>query len=377
MKMIERAIQPQIVKRWGTGRAIVLLGPRQAGKTTPLKKICESFPSYRFFDADQPSDRALLENQDLAPIRQAIGNENIVFIDEAQRIQNVGLTLKIITDQLPQVQLVVSGSSALELGNEINEPLTGRKWEFRLYPISWGELSENLGSFEAKKHLPVRLVFGMYPDVITYAGDETTVLNELTSSYLYRDLLEYNGIRKPDLINKLLTALAFQLGNEVSLNELSRLLEVSKETVSTYLDLLEKAFIIFRLNPLSRNLRNEINTNRKYYFYDNGVRNAVIGDYKPIPLRTDTGALWENFIVSERIKQLSYAQSWAKSYFWRTYQQQEIDYIEEKDGSFRAYEIKWNPKARKKFPASFGEAYAPEETRVVNPENFGEFLGEV
>lgn len=374
--MIERAIEAKITKRWGTGRAIVLLGPRQVGKTTLLKKICESYPSYRFFDADQPTDRALLENQDLAPIRQAIGNETIVFIDEAQRIENVGLTLKIITDQLPEVQLIVSGSSALELGNEINEPLTGRKWEFRLYPISWGELSQSIGAFEAKKQLPVRLVFGMYPDVIAYAGDEPTVLKELTSSYLYRDLLEYNGIRKPELISKLLTALAFQLGNEVSLNELSRLLEVSKETVSTYLDLLEKAFVIFRLDPLSRNLRNEINTNRKFYFYDNGVRNAVIGDYKPLALRSDIGALWENFVISERIKQLSYAQSWAKPYFWRTYQQQEIDYVEEQDGAFRAYEIKWNSKAKKKFPASFIDAYAPEVVEIVNPDNFDAFLGE-
>lgn len=375
MKNIERTIKSNIEKRLNSGRAIVVLGPRQVGKTTLLKSICETIGSYKFFDADQPTDRTLLQNQDLPALKQAIGNEKLVFIDEAQRVKNIGLTLKIIIDQLPDVQLLVSGSSSLELSNEISEPLTGRKWEFNLYPISWGELVNSSNSFEAQKQLPIRLIYGMYPDVINFSGDEITVLNELTSSYLYRDLLQYEAIRKPQLISKLLTALAFQLGNEVSLNELAQLLEVAKETVNTYIDLLEKAFIIFRLQPLSRNLRNEINTNRKIYFYDNGVRNAIIGDFKPVNLRQDMGALWENFLISERMKKLRYENSWAKTYFWRTYQQQEIDYVEEKDGEFFAYEIKWNAKSKKKFPTSFIEAYKPKIQQVIHPDNFMEFLG--
>jgi predicted AAA+ superfamily ATPase len=214
----------------------------------------------------------------------------------------------------------------------------------------------------------------MYPDVINQLGDEREVLGQLSSSYLYKDVLQFANIRKPEQLDKLLTALALQLGSEVSFHELSQLLGIDRATVEHYINLLEKAFILFRLPALSRNLRNEINTNRKIFFYDNGIRNAILGDYRPLVNRNDIGALWENFLVSERKKWLSYTRNWAKPYFWRNYQQQEIDYVEERDGAFTAWEMKWNPKAKVKFPANFVEAYQPTSTKVIHRDNFEEFL---
>jgi predicted AAA+ superfamily ATPase len=317
---------------------------------------------------------ALLENANESRLRQIIGKHRIVFLDEAQRIRNVGLTLKIITDQIPEVRLIVSGSSSLDLASEVNEPLTGRKWEFLMFPISWKELVNDVGFLDARKQLEQRLLFGMYPEVITQAGDEREVLGQLSGSYLYRDVLQYGNIRKPELLEKLLTSLALQVGSEVSYHELGQLLHADRATVEQYIGLLEKSFLVFRLPPLSRNLRNEINTNRKIYFYDNGIRNAVLADFKPLSLRTDTGALWENFLISERKKYLEYERLWAKSYFWRTYQQQEIDYIEEMDGAFRAWEMKWNPRAKAKFSSTFLHSYKPASTQALHRDNFESFL---
>ncbi|MEZ4905253.1 MAG: ATP-binding protein [Spirosomataceae bacterium] len=375
--MINRQLQTQLEKRWATGKALVVLGPRQVGKTTLLKALCASKGNYLFLDGDQSTDRNLLSEANVERLKQIIGTHSVVLVDEAQRIKNIGLTLKIITDQFPHIQLVVSESSALELANEISEPLTGRKWEYRLYPFSWVELQNHIGYLAAQKQLETRLIYGFYPEIINRVGDEREVLKELLSSYLYRDLLQYEGIRKPQLLNQLLTALALQLGSEVSLNELSQLLQVSRITVEQYIDLLEKAFIVFRLSPLSRNLRNEITSNRKVYFYDNGIRNALLSDFKPLALRSDTGALWENFVIAERQKQLEYGRSWAKPYFWRTYQQQEIDYVEENEGDFRAFEIKWNPKAKAKFPSTFIESYQPIEKHVITPDNFTDFVSAI
>jgi uncharacterized protein len=372
--MIERIIHNKIIERWNSGKAIVVLGPRQVGKTTLLKNICEQNGDYLLLDADEVAVKNLLENTNIARLKQLFGNHQTILIDEAQRINNIGLTLKIITDQMPHIRLLVSGSSALELSNKINEPLTGRKWEYLLLPISWQELSQNKGYLDSKRELETRLIYGMYPEVINQIGDEKVILKELSGSYLYKDLLSYGAIRKPVIIEKLLTALALQIGSEVSYNELSQLLQIDRTTVEQYIDLLEKAFIIFRLSALSRNLRNEINKNRKIYFYDNGIRNAVLADFKPINLRADKGALWENFLMSERQKNLHYNNIWAKSYFWRTYQQQEIDYVEESDGMFAAFEFKWNPKAKSKISNTFIQSYQPIVKQTIHIDNFEEFL---
>lgn len=372
--MIERLLRQEIEKRWATGKAIIILGPRQVGKTTLLKKICQEKGEFLFLNADETEVTALLENANEMRLRQIIGRHKVVFLDEAQRIPNVGLTLKIFTDQIPEVQIVVSGSSSLDLASEINEPLTGRKWEFQMYPISWEELVGQLGFVDARKQLEQRLIFGMYPEVINQIGDEREVLKQLSSSYLYRDILQFGNIRKPEALEKLLTALALQVGSEVSYNELAQLVQLDRYTVEQYIGLLEKSFIVFRLQPLSRNMRNEINTKRKVYFYDNGLRNAILTDFKPMSLRTDVGALWENFVISERKKYLEYHRIWAKTYYWRSYQQQKIDYLEETDSAFSAWELKWNPKAKVRFPAGFMEAYKPGVAQVINPGNFEEML---
>lgn len=278
-------------------------------------------------NCDDPAVRSQLENISLSTLKAFLRGFEVVVIDEAQRIKNIGVTMKLITDEFKSVQLLVSGSSALELANEINEPLTGRKWEYFLFPISWLEYENYIGSFYALQDLSQRIVFGMYPDVIVETGQGKTNLSQLAGSYLFKDILNIQGIRKPELLDKLLKALAFQLGSEVSFNELARLLEVDRKTIESYIYLLEQAFIIIRLQPLSRNLRSEINTSRKIYFWDNGIRNASVGNYESLHNRQDAGALWENFLVVERIKHLHYNSIHGNRYFWRTKMQQEIDYI--------------------------------------------------
>lgn len=259
------------------------------------------------------------------------------------------------------------------MSNEINEPLTGRKWEYTLYPISWNELQDHFGYLKSLQQTEQHIIFGMYPDVINNPGDEKQILRQLSGSYLYKDLLAYKGIRRPELLEKLLRALALQLGSEVSYNELSNLLQVDKATISSYIQLLEKTFVVFRLQAFSRNLRNEIKTSRKIFFFDNGIRNAIISNFNPIGLRQDIGALWENFLISERMKYLHYNQISANTFFWRTKQQQEIDYIEERGGKIYAYEFKWRSTKKIKIPASFAQNYQP-EFQVINQDNFQDFL---
>jgi predicted AAA+ superfamily ATPase len=290
-----------------------------------------------------------------------------------QRIPDIGLKLKIIVDQIKDVQVIVSGSSAFDINNLTQEPLTGRKFEYHLYPISWNEFENSVGYIKAQQQLELRLLYGMYPDVINNFGSEYEVLKNLISSYLYKDVLSLAGIRKSDVLEKILQALAFQVGNEVSYNEIAQLVGVDKNTVNTYIDLLEKAFVIFRLNSYSKNLRNEIKANRKIYFYDNGVRNMLIGNFNSLEFRQDKGALWENFLVSERLKQLSYTNSLSRPYFWRTTTQQEIDYIEINADAVSAFEFKWSPTKTSKLPKSFSAAYDP-SFLVVNKDNFRKFL---
>jgi uncharacterized protein len=263
----------------------------------------------------------------------------------------------------------------LELANEINEPLTGRKWEYFLFPISWKEFQQDSGYLKTEQQFEQRIIYGMYPEVITSTGFEEQVLRQLTGSYLYKDILSWKGIRRPELLERLLKALAFQIGNLVSYNELSNLLQADKETVWSYIDLLEKAFIIFRLNPLSRNLRNEISTSRKIYFYDTGIRNAIISDFRPFNFRNDSSVLWENFLMAERMKFRHYHQFFANAYFWRNHLQQEIDLVEEKDGQIHAFEFKLGTGKKKKLPSVFANAYDCKELKIIDPGNYRPFLG--
>jgi predicted AAA+ superfamily ATPase len=370
--MIERTIQKQVESVFFKGKAIIILGPRQTGKTTLIQAMLAQ-KEHLFLNADDSVVQRQLQEPDTFRIQQIIGKHRIVFIDEVQRLQQPGITMKLITDQFKQVQLIASGSSALEIRDKTNEPLTGRKWEYHLYPISWEELEKSLGYIEAAKQLPHRLIYGMYPDVINNPGNEHQVLQQLSSSYLYKDILALTGIRKPELLERLLQALALQTGSEVSYNELAQLLQVDKATVMAYIDILEKAFIIFRLRSLSRNHRNEIKNNRKIYFWDNGIRNMLIANLNPVDLRQDKGALWENFLVAERMKLLQYHQVIANSYFWRTTQQQEIDYAEEKNGTIQGYEFKWKDDGRRKTPAGFLANYGT-AIQVISRENFRDFI---
>ena len=373
--MIKRTLFHKIESKFFKGKAIILLGPRQVGKTTLIQELLSN-KEHLFLNGDDPAVREMLQSVSASKLKSIIGKQSIIFIDEAQRIADIGITLKLITDQFKNVQLLVSGSSALELNNNTQEPLTGRKFEYHLYPISWQEFEENLGYVESTQQLEERLVYGMYPDVINNRSDAYEVLQQLSTSYLFKDVLSLVGIRKPELLEKLLKALALQLGNEVSYNELSNLLGIDKATVSRYIDVLEKSFIIFQLNSFSRNQRNEIKNNRKIYFYDNGIRNMIINNLNPLELRNDKGALWENFLIAERIKIQTYHSLYSNNYFWRTIQKQEIDFIEDSSGKIKAYEFKWKSGGRNKIPKSFLENYNAEGT-VIDKDNFRDFVSPV
>lgn len=370
--MIKRILSQTLLEKFGKGKAILLIGPRQVGKTTLIYSLLKN-KEFLFLNGDDPTVRTLLTDVNTQQLNNIIANNKIIFIDEAQRIENIGLTLKLITDQFKDVQLIVSGSSAFELNNLINEPLTGRKWEYHLYPISWEEFENEFGYLKSEQELELRLRFGMYPDVINNKGEEDEVLNELVTSYLYKDILAFGGIRKPEILEKLLKALALQVGSEVNYNELSRLIGVSKNTINSYIDLLAKGYVIFKLPSFSKNLRTEIRTNQKIYFYDNGVRNAIIGNFNPLELRTDVGLLWENFLISERIKKNAYYKMKVNHFFWRTKQQQEIDFIEETNNSLKAFEFKWKASTKVKIPKTFTNAYNI-DVKIIDRSNFREFV---
>ncbi len=370
--MIKRALFQKLNDKFNKGKAIVLLGPRQVGKTT-LINTCLEGKDFLLLNGDDPEIRNLLENTGVSKLRLIIGKNTLVFIDEAQRIKDIGLIAKMIIDQFKEVQLLLSGSSALEINQSTQEPLTGRKFEYQLFPISWEEFENHVGYLEANTQLEERLIYGMYPDVLNNRSEAGEILKQLTTSYLYKDVLSITGIKKPELLDKLLKALALQVGSEVSYNELANLLQIDKTTVSKYIDLLEKAYIVFRLNSYNRNQRNEIKNNRKIYFYDNGIRNMIINNLNPLELRTDKGALWENFLISERIKLQQYNQLYTNNYFWRTVQKQEIDFVEETNGQVTAYEFKWNSKGKAKIPAVFLNQYNA-IGKIIDKENFREFV---
>lgn len=370
--MIARVITENIKEDWDLKKAIILLGPRQVGKTTLIQSFVAN-KNALFLNGDDPQVRLQLSNANFNFLKNLVSDYEVIVIDEAQRIENIGITVKMLVDAKLEKQFILTGSSSLDLSNQINEPLTGRKWEHHLFPLSWSEVKNHFTFAKAIERLEEFLIFGMYPEVVTH-NQKRKILTQLASSYLYKDILELVNIKRPDLLIKILNALALQVGSEVSYNELSKILGVDRMTVVNYIDLLEKVFVVFRLYPYSTNQRNEITSKPKIYFYDNGIRNAVIGQFNPISNRQDVGALFENFIISEKIKKLNYEGFYGKTFYWRNTQQAEIDFLEIIENEITAYEIKFNPSKKVHFTKSFVDVYHPKQTIVINSENFWEYL---
>ena len=358
--MILRELEQVIRRKLGGGKAIILLGARQTGKTTLLKSLFPESEPVLWLNGDELDVQRLFENISADRLKAIVAGKTAIIIDEAQRIADIGLRLKLITDRIPEIQLIATGSSAFELANQVNEPLTGRKWEYRLFPLSFHEMVRYHGLLEEKRLIPHRLVYGCYPEVVTHPKDARELLKQLSDSYLYKDILMWEQIKKPDRLLKLLQALAYQVGSEVSLPELGQTCGVDRKTAEKYITLLEQIFVIFRLPSFSRNLRNELKSSRKIYFYDNGIRNALIANFTAVENRADLGALWENWLVSQRMIMNHYRGRWVNSRFWRTAQQQEVDYVEETDGRITGYEFKWNPNAKFRPCRTFQNAYQAE-----------------
>ncbi len=357
-------------------KVLVLYGPRQVGKTTLLENfLTQTKLKYRLESGDSIKTESIFNSNDIETIQNYAEGYDLIAIDEAQQIRGIGQGLKILVDHVPGIKVIVTGSSSFELAGQIGEPLTGRKNTILLFPISTLELQKLYNAHEQKELLPERLIFGNYPEVVSAKkrSDKIQLLEELVHSYLLKDILELERVKGSKLLLDLLRLLAFQVGNEVSLSELAQKLGIDYKTVGRYIDLFEKAFVIYNLRGFSRNLHNEITNKSKYYFYDTGIRNAIISNFNPLDLRNDIGALWENFVVMERLKKRSYTQIPANDYFWRNWQQQEIDLIEEREGKLFGYECKWQ-KTEKKAPKAWLEAYPESEYAVIHPENFMRFV---
>jgi len=372
--IIKRTIQDNVEKSLFKGKVVIIYGARQAGKTTLVKEILKNYPeNSAYYNCDEIDIRQALTNKTSTELKSFLGNKKLVILDEAQRVKNIGITLKLLVDNYPETQIIATGSSSFDLSNEIAEPLTGRNFEFYLYPFSLQELKSIYSDLEIKRLLEKRVIYGMYPEVVLSESDAEKKLKTLVSNYTYKDIFQYQKIKNPEILEKLLQALALQVGNEVSYNELAGLIGIDKNTVSNYIRILEQAFIIFKLSPFSRNLRNELKKLRKIYFYDTGVRNALINNLNPLNLRQDTGCLWENFIITERIKKNKNNDIGKNIYFWREKQGQEIDYIEEAGGKLDGFEIKYNEEKFKK-PKTFLDNYPGSKVNLVNKNNFDKFI---
>jgi uncharacterized protein len=375
---IQRLLLPQLKNALIPGKVLVLYGPRQVGKTTLAKDLLASV-SLRstFINADEIIYREALASQNRQKLGEILGNAELLVIDEAQRVPDIGINLKILIDSYPNAIILATGSASFDLANKISEPLTGRKLTFTLYPVSYPEIQNTMGAFETRAQLERWLVWGGYPAIVT--TDSPTLrerlLGELVGSYLYRDILELEGVRRSDKIIDLLRLLAFQIGQEISIAEIASSLALNRQTVERYLDLLEKVFVVFRVGGFSRNLRKEVTKNPRYYFYDNGVRNSLIQNFNPPGLRNDVGQLWENFLLIERRKTNQTAGRLANAYFWRTYDQKEIDSIEEYEGKIHGYEFKWqNGDIRRATRTEFLNAYPDAELMTISKDNFENFL---
>ena len=371
--MVLRTYREQILKRISGPKAIVLLGPRRVGKSTIVNELEPNFkPPILWWNGDDADIRDLLQGVTSARLRPLIGQANTLIIKEAQRIENISQCIKLITDTFKQVKVIAIGSASFALADKISDPLTGRKWEFNLFPFSFNEMVNHHGLLEETRQLNHRLVFGYYPDIVTHPGDEISHLKQLADRILYKDILVWERILKPEKLEKLIQTIAWQVGKEVSYYELGRMCDLDNQTVEKYVQLLEKAFIIHNLPSFSRSLPGELKKSRKLYFYDNGLRNAVINQFNTVENRNDTEALWENFLINERLK---YQNTESDRYFWRTHAHQEISYIEERSGSLSAYAFKWDAKTKARFPKAFREAYHPAETAIITKDNFFDFIG--
>jgi hypothetical protein len=373
MSSVNRLLKDKLTYWLNKRKVLLLTGARQVGKTTLLKDLFEG-QQMLWLNGDDPAVRTRLDNITLSGIKDLVGGYQIVVIDEVQRILNPGILLKMMIDNFPEVQFVATGSSALEISDKVFEPLTGRHILFHLYPFAQAEIYPTKSAFELEQQIPFHLRFGSYPDVVINPLDAETLLKNLAGQYLYKDVLIWKDIRKPELLDKLLKLLAYQVSSEVSINELANGLKVKSETVENYIDLLEKSFVVFRLKSYSTNERKEVTKMNKIYFWDNGIRNAIIDDFRPLELRNDIGVLWENFLVSERMKMKAWKEITAKSYFWRNKQQREVDYIEEQYGELTAYEMKWNSDKNHKVTLAFTNAYPTAKTEIITPLNFKGFV---
>ena len=372
--MIKRIIESPIDSLLGSGKAIIIMGARQVGKSTLLETIFRDKKDVLWMTGDDLDVQELFSQMTSTRLKALLGTTKTLIIDEAQRIPDIGLRIKLITDQIKDVQVIATGSSLFELASKVNESLSGRKREFRMYPVSFSEMVSHANLLEELRLIPHRMIYGYYPEVICNPGNEPAILKELSDSFLYKDILSFEGINKPDKLVRLLKALAFQIGSQVSYHEVAQLVGLDSKTVERYIDILEKSYIIFRLSSFSRNLRNELKASRKIYFWDLGIRNLLIGNLAQVENRTDAGALWENFIIAERLKRNSYNGSIAQYWFWRTQQQKEIDYLEEENGLLSAYEFKWNDKkANVRVPESFSKAYPDATFHIITPHNADEF----
>lgn len=373
--MVQREIQTVITQQLFKGKVIIIYGPRRVGKTTLSKQLLVNQERGRYVNCELLENKLALETTNSMALKSFLGNYRLIVLDEAQHINDVGRILKIIADTFPEIQVIATGSSSFDLGNRISEPLTGRSREYLLYPFSLTELLTLKDSISVSAELEWILRFGLYPEI--YGKPEQEAIEELSqisSNYLYKDILQFESVRRPNLLLNLLYALALQIGNEVSLNELSRLLGESVPTIQRYIDLLEKAFVIFRLRSFSRNLRKEIAKGQKIYFYDLGIRNALIRNFNPLNLRNDTGGLWENFCILERIKFNWNRRRFVNTWFWRTYDQKEVDYIEEEGGKMLAMEFKYRSDEKNRVSKEFKEAYPEVRLLTICKDNFLELL---
>lgn len=373
MNLITRLSENDLTQWLFKGKVLVLTGARQVGKTTLLQKLLLKNNEMLWLNADETVVRERLGDLNLESLKGVVGNYKVVVIDEIQRISNAGLLLKLLVDNFKSTQIIATGSSALDISERIFEPLTGRHLLFHLYPFSLAEMYAGKSSFEVEQKLPFHLVYGCYPDIYNNQPDAETLLKNLANQYLYKDVLVWKDIRKPEILDKLLKLLAHQICSEVSINELSNQLKIKSETVESYIDLLEKSFVIFRVKSYSTNTRKEVTKMNKIYFWDNGIRNAIIGNFNPLNIREDKGLLWENFIISDRMKMNAFLNTSILSFFWRNYNQSEVDYVETSKENLFAYEMKWNTKSTSKISKAFTNKYPNASTEIITPLHFFDF----